>query len=104
MKIRLPLYEGDGYLHYRGELVETTAPVQQPTPMQMQVPVIEQRAREFPSVAASEVFRRLAGWIELKIGKVKRRDIDAYLSQSTGHADLERRLKEIERNSQLKFG
>ena len=105
MKIRFPLYEGDGYLHYRGhQVVESTAPVEQRTTAQIKVPLIDKRARELRGAAISKAFCRLSGWIERKIGNAKRRRIDAYLSQSTDRADLERRLKEIERNSQLRFG
>lgn len=42
-------------------------------------------------------------WVEEKSRQAHFRRIDAYLSQSTDHADLERRIRQLERNNQLNW-
>jgi hypothetical protein len=43
----------------------------------------------------SRALGRAAAWIDQWLHRVHQRELDAYLSQSTDHADLERRLKAI---------
>jgi cell division septation protein DedD len=47
--------------------------------------------------------RSVALWIDEKSMQAHYRRVDAYLSQSSDHADLERRLRDLERSSQLNW-
>jgi hypothetical protein len=45
----------------------------------------------------------IAAWIDEKAMQAHYRDIDAYLSKATDHADLERRLRDLERRNQVNW-
>ena len=47
--------------------------------------------------------RSLALWIDEKSREAHYRRIDAYLAQSTDHADLERRLRDLERSNRFNW-
>jgi cell division septation protein DedD len=47
--------------------------------------------------------RSAALWIDQKSMQAHYRRIDAYLSQATDHADLERRMRDMERRNQLNW-
>jgi hypothetical protein len=100
MRLAYPLYEGDGYLHFR----DAKAPKARPADgTGVDVRAIEQRARALRRAAIAGLLRRLANWIENKLQNGRRRDVEAYLAQATDHADLERRLREVERKNQLGY-
>lgn len=99
MKIAYPLYEGDGYLHYRG-----TRTSQSKTPTEgVDLRAIEQRARALRREVISSLLARFGDWLKAKLQSGRRRDVEAYLARATDHADLERRLREVERKGQLGY-
>ena len=99
MRITYPLYEGDGYLHLRAASAarkrELTA---------ADIRAIDARAHAARREALSALLVRFGQWLESKLRPGPRRDVEAYLAQSTDHADLERRLRDIERRDQLGYG
>jgi uncharacterized protein DUF3563 len=92
MKLNIPLYEGDGYLHTRNA----------PAPG-LDVRAVEARARALRREAVSALLTRFGEWLEARLRPGPRRDVEAYLAQSTDHADLERRLRDVERKNQLGY-
>jgi hypothetical protein len=103
MRTAIPLYEGDGYLHYRDAPVLAPAAQQNAEAGNLDRRAIELQARALRREAIASMFRRLIGWIETKLQNAERRDVEAYLAQATDHADLERRLKEVERKNRFEY-
>jgi len=101
MRITYPLYEGDGYLHYRNAPTSKTESTT--TTQGVDVRAIEQRARALRREAISNLLARLGDWLGSKLQSGRRRDVEAYLARSTDHADLERRLRDVERKDQLGY-
>jgi hypothetical protein len=99
MRTNYPLYEGDGYLHYR----DAGASPKRETLAVTDVRAIEQRARALRSQAVAALLARFGRWLEAKLQPAPRREVEAYLAQSTDHADLERRLRDVERRNQLGY-
>ena len=101
MRSTLPLYEGDGYVHPApgGVTAKAGASASFTAPMTESVDVweIEQRAKAMRRAVIGDALRRFGDWIGKKLRSAAQRDLENYLSQSTGHADLERRLREFER-------
>lgn len=98
MRFIYPLYEGDGYLHFR-----TAAPVRKPVLTGIDMRAIEVRAHAARREAMSALLARFGRWLEAKLRPGPRRDVEAYLAQSSDHADLERRLRDVERRNQLGY-
>jgi hypothetical protein len=127
MNARVPVYEGDGLLHDALVRARKPAPVKvaRPAPVEVERPAaapgpveldlthedlaaIEQRARALRAEAMGAVFSglfravaSLFGAIERSLYRAQQRDLEHYLSQATDPADLERRLREIERSPNL---
>jgi uncharacterized protein DUF3563 len=99
MRTTYPLYEGDGYLHFRA----TPASARKPELSGADIRAIEARARALRREAVSALLARFGQWLEAKLRPGVRRDVEAYLAQSTDHADLERRLRDVERKNQLGY-
>jgi len=53
--------------------------------------------------AIGHALRSLGVWIEEQSTQVQYRRLENYLAQSSSHADLERRMREIERNDRLNW-
>jgi hypothetical protein len=68
----------------------------------------ELRARRMRSAEIARMIRTLAAnlsrWVDRRVALARERDLQQYLSQSTDHADLERRLILWERRSRPDFG
>ena len=47
--------------------------------------------------------RSVGQWIEEKSSQAHYRRVESYLAQSTNHADLERRMRELDHNSHLNW-
>src|SRR5262249_55477958 len=97
MRITYPLYEGDGYLHYRAAPVKSTAD------KTIDVRAIEQRAKALRREVLASLLARFGNWLETKLQSVRGRETYEYLSRATDHADLERRLREVERKGKLGY-
>ena len=93
MRTTYPLYEGDGHLHPRKAPVAPAADVR----------AIEARARALRGQALKALLARFGHWLEASLRPGTRRDVEAYLAQSTDHADLERRLRDVERRNELGY-
>ncbi|MGB7540953.1 MAG: DUF3563 family protein [Burkholderiales bacterium] len=105
MKTPIPLYEGDGYIHYQeGRTAESPAPARPSDAAQAVDFQAIEHARELRSVAVGEAFHKFAAWLVRKLRDAQRSEVDAYLSQSTDLADLEQRLKHIEHRNGFNFG
>jgi hypothetical protein len=58
---------------------------------------IERRARELRAELIADLFARVGRWIERALWRAAQRDVEYYLSQATDAADLERRMRTLER-------
>jgi hypothetical protein len=96
MRNIVPLYEGDGYLHYRGPATRKSA---EPS----DVRAIEQRARALRREEIAVLLRRAVEWFEAKLRDSQRQDVEDYLAKATDHADLERRMRDVERRTRLEY-
>jgi len=68
-----------------------------PEPAHADVQEIERRAREMRAELVADLFSRLFRWIERSLWRARQRDVEHYLSQATDAADLERRMRALER-------
>jgi len=124
---RVPIYEGDGLLHDALERAarpatvrierrarierERTAPAVETVaaaPTREEIWEIERRARALRAEAIADLFSRLFRAVanvfraaERSLYRAHQRDIEHYLAQATDNADLERRLRELERSPNL---
>jgi len=57
---------------------------------------IERDARELRARVIALMFRRIGRAIERAAWRARQRDIERYLAKSSDHADLERRIRELE--------
>ena len=95
MNARLPWYEGDGFIRQAAEAeaklsgdVATDAD---------DLEEIERKARALRGDAFASFLKRIAEWVEGAASRAHERDVEAYLAQSTDHADLEHRLQHLQR-------
>jgi hypothetical protein len=101
---RIPLYEGDSFIH--------TSPAPghwEPAPVDVADAVpdlecIEQRARGLRSETLQDLLGRAIAWIGQKMRLARRSALEEYLSRSSNLADLERRLREAERDGRFPPG
>jgi len=91
-----PLYEGDGYLHFRNTPAARK-------PADVDVRAVEERARALRGKTIAGLLARFGQWLEARLRPGPRRDVEAYLAQATDHADLERRLRDVERRNELGY-
>jgi len=102
--LSIPLYEGDGYLRLPKKLI---APASSGgTPPSAEVidrRTVEKQARTLRAVVIGNAIERVFNWLDQKYQRARWRDVDAFLAQSTDHADLERRLKQLERGNRCEF-
>lgn len=89
MTARVPIYEGDGLLR--------KAPAKATRPSRTEAERVERRARELRAELIADLFSRLFRWIERSFWRARQRDLEHYLSQATDAADLERRMRALER-------
>jgi hypothetical protein len=54
--------------------------------------------------AISAAIRSVGHWIDRQSRDAHYRQVEAYLAQSTDHADLERRLRDLERSNKFIYG
>ena len=57
---------------------------------------IERDARELRARVIALMFRRIGRAIERAAWRARQRDIEKYLAKSSDHADLERRIRDLE--------
>lgn len=96
----LPAYEGDGFIRIPSSRSAADAGSPEQTPSRN-----EAEAWSRPFLAVRNAMVRFFDWLDNKANEARMRDIEAYLAKSTDHADLERRLKDLERGClRITFG
>ena len=111
------LYEGDSVLHSMPVIASIKARMQQvgeatAVPAANQETVLESADLGTAEIkgwavlfhAIGGAFTSVADWIGSKARGAHYRQIEGYLAQSTDHADLERRLRDLERSDHFTFG
>lgn len=102
MSLTTAMYEGDSVLRFapdsRATTRGTTAKkrIAQPVPHRVRHGAIKALFG-----AVWHALRSAVLWLDEKSREAHYRRIEAYLAQSTDHADLERRLRDLERGNQL---
>jgi hypothetical protein len=64
---------------------------------------VERTARRLRAAAIASLLERFFDWIDRSARNARRRRVEEYLAQSTDAADLERRMRQLERRGEL-FG
>jgi hypothetical protein len=109
MSFTAALYEGDSVIHRIPRAGVRTkskkaAPVPQPTALETaELGTAELKGWTNLIDAVWSAVKAVALWIDEKSRQAHYRRIDAYLSQATDHADLERRIRDMERHNQLNW-
>lgn len=116
MRISGPLYEGDGLIHLwvgskrvAGKPAKAVnAEMRQQDPLEAELPatrddlaVIEHRARRLRAATIAKLVRSAFDGIGRWAQRIRRRDAEAYLAQASDHAELERRVRQLERREAL---
>lgn len=94
---RLPMYEGDGFIH--AGLTAGRAP--DPTRSgegRRRVRDPEGEAWRLRGEFIADLLGKLVAWVRHKAMQSRSAALDDYLSRSTSLADIERRLRQVERN------
>lgn len=108
MRLRTPLYEGDSIIR-PGPAVEAesvgetdhTADFVQRDSEAVDLAKIEARARALRAVAIADYIERAWGWLGGTFDRARRRREEEYLARAQNLADLEDRLRKLERKGQL---
>lgn len=104
LNLRIPLYEGDGYLRLpRSPAASPQRESEHASDEAIDLRAVERKARALKLVTVAKAFSQVFDWLEERYQRARWRDIDAYLSRSADHADLERRLKQLERGNRFEF-
>jgi hypothetical protein len=111
------LYEGDSVIHSMPVIASIKARMQQAGTATAMRAANEETVLESADLGTAEIkgwtfllkaigsaFTSAADWLERKARDAHYRQIEGYLAQSTDHADLERRLRDLERNNHFTFG
>ncbi len=106
------LYEGDSVIHTMPVIsgiqarlkggVATAQPAREVSALEnAELGRAQLRAWSYLIKAIVGAIKSLAEWIDRKSRDAHYRQIEAYLSQATDHADLERRLRDLERGNRF---
>ncbi|MFM9885285.1 MAG: hypothetical protein ACKVQT_19855 [Burkholderiales bacterium] len=103
MNARLPMYEGDGFIRQglsqpidNGIAVEPTNPLSQPNFEALMQ--LEKEARRLRSEHATKLIQSMIGWIRDIPRRARQASAERYLAGASDHADVERRIRNLERN------
>lgn len=97
-KNSLPLYEGDGYLH--GGPASSRKGRDLPLAWK-EAAEIEREAHRLRGEALAGLFARLFTWLRTKLARARTSALEDYLARASSLADVERRLREVEREGRL---
>ena len=104
MSFYTALYEGDGIIHYAPR---ARAAIQGTKGTRRVARPHARRTHRGAIVALVgaiwNALRSAVVWIDEKFREAHYRRIESYLAQSTDHADLERRLRDLERGNRLNW-
>jgi hypothetical protein len=108
MKLATPLYEGDSIIRQGPRPAETIDLEAHTTPnfVQRNSPAfqeIEALARAHRAVAVAVHANRFWRWLAAQFDGARRSHQEAYLAQSQSLAELERRMRELERGSLMRI-
>jgi len=92
VKNKLPLYEGDGFIHAG----PAACPADPRVPESLRD--LERRARKLRGETIARLSAQAVAWVRRRLLYSRDAAIDEYLSHASSLADVERRLREIERN------
>jgi hypothetical protein len=108
---RVPIYEGDGLLRDTLARAAARAPAggeraatESLEPSHDQIQEIERLARQLRADVIADFVVGAFRWIERVLWRAQRRDVEHYLSQATDAADLERRMRSLERQRASALG
>ena len=118
MKLQLPLYEGDSIIRYgpttspepvtgprqahsTPKILQRSSPPAPTSLPALDIPEIEARARALRAVAIAEMAGRAWTWLGTYFERARRRRQEEYLARSQSLAELEYRLRKLERQGQL---
>ena len=97
----IPMYEGDGFIH----------PMQNPpqsspenVAAEVELRDIKERARKLRRETIARLLRRLVAKLNRIAFEVRTAPLEKYLSRSSDLADVERRLRQAERDGRLLQG
>jgi hypothetical protein len=108
MRLATPLYEGDSIIRQGPRPVERIDAEAHTTPNFVQrnspsLREIEALARAHRAVAVAVYAKRFWRWLVAQFDGARRSHQDAYLAQSQSLAELERRMRELERGSLMRI-
>jgi hypothetical protein len=111
MKLQLPLYEGDSIIRYGPttspdavagqQQAHSTPKILQRSLPALDIPEIEARARALRAVAIAEMAGRAWTWLGTYFERARRRRQEEYLARAQNLAELEHRLRKLERQGHL---
>ncbi|MFN0302028.1 MAG: hypothetical protein ACKVQU_16930 [Burkholderiales bacterium] len=104
MNARLPMYEGDGFIRQglsqpagNGIAAEPKAPQSQPNFDALLQ--LEKEARRLRGEHLSRLIQSMIKWVRDIPRRARQDRAERYLADATDHADVERRIRVLERNS-----
>lgn len=96
----LPAYEGDGFIRISPSRSAADAGTPEQTPSRN-----ESDEWSRPFLAVRDAMVRFFDWLDNKANEARMRDVEAYLAKSTDIADLEHRMRDLERGCpRMPFG
>jgi hypothetical protein len=98
VKNGLPAYEGDGFIHAGLAAGGAVNPPIDDANAGRGIRELEQQARRMRGEAVAALLGKFIAWLRRKAMQSRSAALDEYLSRSTSLADIERRLREVERN------
>ncbi len=101
MNARLPMYEGDGFIHQgmsspTDGTASTAAPASSPSIDELQG--LEREARRLRSEYVFALLGAIKAWFADIPRRARQDSAERYLSGATDHAEVERRIRALERN------
>jgi hypothetical protein len=117
VRIQAPLYDGDSIIRYgpstppaptithreadsTPETLQRTIASAEPM-TRLDIAAIEARARALRAEAIADLARRAWQWLATASERARRRREEEYLARAQSHAELEYRLRKLERSGQL---
>ena len=101
MSLTLPLYEGDSIIHRPSIRAISIRRPQLALEAARHVARTDDLRRLYRAIG--QAFVKAGEWLEQISSDTRRRDLEAYLSLATDHADLERKMRDLERRGDLPF-
>jgi hypothetical protein len=113
MKHEVPLYEGDSIIRHGPstppetrsgkEQVDSTADLlrRTKTPDALELIEIEARARALRAATIADLLGRFWTWLGMRLERAHRRRVEEYLARAQNLAELERRLRKLERQGHV---